>query len=103
MTWTVALLVASALAFALKLVGHLVPVEWLEHRVVVRVADLATVGLLAGLVASQTFTTGTAVLIDARLVALAVAAVLLWRKAPFLVVVIAAAAVAAGLRALGWG
>jgi hypothetical protein len=103
MSWTVALLIAAALAFALKLVGHLVPVEWLEHPAVVRTTDLVTVGLLAGLVASQTFTHGTAVQIDARVVALGVAAVLLWRKAPFLVVVIVAAAVAAGLRALGWG
>jgi hypothetical protein len=43
------------------------------------------------------------VMIDARLPALAVAAFLLWRRAPFLVVVIAGAAVAAVLRALGWG
>ncbi len=103
MTWTIALLIASALAFALKLVGHLVPVEWLQHRLVVRTADLVTVGLLAGMVAAQTFTRGTTIQIDARVVALGVAAVLLWRKLPFLVVVIAAAAVAAGIRALGWG
>jgi len=86
MTWTIALLVASALAFGLKLLG-----------------DLVTVGLLAAMVASQAFTTGTAIRFDARVAALAVAAILFWRKVPFVVVVIAAAAVAAGLRALGWG
>ena len=102
-TWTVAIVVAAALAFGLKLLGHLVPVEWLQHRLVARTADLVTVALLAGMVAAQTFTIGARVAIDARLAALAVAAVLLWRKVPFLVVVIAAAAVAAGLRALGWG
>ncbi len=102
MTWTIALLVASALAFGLKLLGHLVPVAWLEHPLMVRTADLVTVGLLAGMVASQTFTTGTRVDVDARMAALAVAAVLFWRRVPFVIVVIAAAAVAAGLRALGW-
>jgi hypothetical protein len=39
---------------------------------------------------------------DARAPALAVAAVLVWRRAPFLVVVLAAAAAAALLRAVGW-
>jgi hypothetical protein len=38
--------------------------------------------------------------IDARLAALGVAALLVWRRAPFLVVVLAAAATAAALRAL---
>ena len=103
MTWTIALLVASALAFGLKLLGHLVPVAWLQQPLMVRTADLVTVGLLAAMVASQAFTTGTAIRFDARVAALAVAAILFWRKVPFVVVVIAAAAVAAGLRALGWG
>ncbi len=103
MTWTIALFIAAALAFGLKLLGHLVPIAWLEHPLMVRTADLVTVGLLAGMVASQAFTTGTAVVLDARVAALAVAAVLFWKKVPFVVVVIAAAAVAAGLRALGWG
>jgi hypothetical protein len=39
--------------------------------------------------------------VDSRLGALAAAAVALWLKAPFLVVVIAGAAAAAGLRLLG--
>ena len=60
-----------------------------------------TVGLLAAFVAAQGLTTGKAIEFDARIPALAVAAVLLWRKAPFIVVVVAAAVVAAGLRALG--
>jgi hypothetical protein len=103
MTWTIALLIAAALAFGLKLLGHLVPIEWLEHPLMVRTADLVTVGLLAGMVAGQAFTTGTAVMLDARVAALAVAAVLFWRRVPFVLVVIAAAAVAAGLHALGRG
>jgi hypothetical protein len=48
----------------------------------------------------QTLSDGDGVTIDARVPALAVAGVCVWRRAPFLVTVLAAAAVAAGLRAL---
>jgi hypothetical protein len=48
----------------------------------------------------QTVGDGDHLVLDARLPALAVAAVCVWRRAPFLVTVLAAAAVAAGLRAL---
>ena len=46
----------------------------------------------------QTLGDGQRLEIDARVPALAVAAVLVWRRAPFLVVVLAAAATAALLR-----
>lgn len=103
MTWWIALLAASFISFGIKLAGHLVPERWLAHPAVKRTADLLTVCLLAALVAKQTLTSGASVSFDARVPALVVAAVLLWRKAPFIVVVAAAAGVAAGLRALGWG
>ena len=94
--------VAGGLAvFAIKLVGHLVPEHWLAHPRVARVASLVTVALLAALVAVNTFTSGAAVVVDARLVAVAVAAIALALRAPFVVVVLLAAVVAAGLRALG--
>ena len=61
------------------------------------------VALLAALVAVQTFTTtGGTFVVDARAGALAVALVALALRAPFLLVVVLAAATAAGLRALGW-
>jgi hypothetical protein len=51
----------------------------------------------------QTFTTaGGTFVVDARAGALAVALVALALRAPFLLVVVLAAATAAGLRALGW-
>ena len=103
MTWWVALGAAALLAFAIKFAGHLVPESWLSHPAVKRTADLLTVCLLAALVAKQTLASGASIHIDARLPAVIVAGVLLWRKAPFIVVVAAAAAVAAGIRALGWG
>ena len=96
-----AVLAASAVCFAIKLVGHLVPEHWLAEPRVARTASLVTVALLAALVGVQTVTTGQAVTLDARLPALAVAAVALALRAPFVVVVVLAAATAAGLRALG--
>ena len=100
--WVV-VLAASALCFALKLAGHLVPEHWLADERVARTASLVTAALLAALVTVQTVGAGQAVVVDARLPALAVAAVALALRAPFIVVVLLAAATAAGLRALGWG
>ncbi|MFN3867165.1 MAG: AzlD domain-containing protein [Demequina sp.] len=99
----VAIVAAGVLAWATKFAGHVVPETWLEHPRVHRIAAFVTVALLAALFGVQAFTTGAAVVLDARVVAVAVAALLLWRRAPFIVVVFAAAAVAAGLRLLGWG
>jgi hypothetical protein len=61
---------------------------------------LLPVALLAGLVVVQTVADGRAVVVDARLAGLAVGAALVAVRAPFLVVVLAAALTAAGLRAL---
>lgn len=99
--WTL-VLVASAGCFALKLAGHLLPSERASDPRVVRAAGLVTVCLLSALVAVQTLAQGQAVVLDARLPALGVAALALVARAPFVVVVIAAAATAATLRALGW-
>jgi branched-subunit amino acid transport protein len=64
------------------------------------VLKLVSVPLLAALIVVQTLGAGHRLTADARLPALGVAAVLVWRRAPFLVVVVAAAATAAGLRAV---
>ena len=99
--WNIVLL-SSAAVLALKLLGYLVPPSFIERPTPSRVATLLTVALLAALVATQTLQHGTGVAIDARVPAVAVAAVLLVLRAPFIVVVIAAAAVASLLRFLGW-
>lgn len=98
--WT-AVLAASLLCFALKAVGYLIPPRWFEAPAPSRVVDLLTVALLAALVAVQTLGVGQQIVVDARVPALLVAAGLLIVRAPFLVVVIAGAAVAALLRL--WG
>lgn len=100
MTW-LAIVLASAVCFGLKLAGHLVPEHWLAQPRVARTAALVTVALLSALVAVQALTAGREVVVDARLPALAVAAVALVLRAPFVVVVVLAALTAAGLRALG--
>ncbi len=99
----IAIIAAGAVSWLTKATGHVVPERWLEHPRVHRIASYMTVALLFALFAVQAFTSGRALALDARVAAVAVAAVLLWRRAPFIVVVIAAAGVAASLRALGWG
>ena len=56
-------------------------------------ADELPAPLLAALVAISTFTDGASWSIDARVIGLGVAAIALWRRLPFVVVVIAAAAI----------
>ena len=99
--WT-AVLLASVICLAVKAVGYAVPGHWLEAPRPARIADLLTVALLAALVAVQTLGAGQTILVDARIPAVLVAGGLLAIRAPFLVVVVAAAAVAALLRLAGW-
>jgi hypothetical protein len=94
------LLAACAACFASKLLGYLAPPRWLERPRVVRTAGLVTAALLAALVAVQTVADGHRLVVDARLAALAAAGIALWRGAPFIVVVVLAAVVAAVLRLL---
>nr|WP_154921990.1 AzlD domain-containing protein [Microbacterium testaceum] len=101
MTLWNAVLLASVICVALKAVGYLLPARWLEAPRPARIADLLTVALLAALVMVQTLAAGPAIVIDARVPAVGVAALLLWARAPFLVVVAAAAVTAALLRS--WG
>lgn len=97
-TWHVILL-ASAATLALKLGGYLVPAGLLERERPSRIADLLTVSLLAALIAVQTLGAGQAIVLDARVPTLVVAAALYALRVPFIVVVAAAAVVAAGIRA----
>lgn len=97
-----AVLAGSIGCYLEKLAGFLLPHSVLEDARVRRVSGLLPVALLAALVAVQTFATGQTLVIDARAAGLAVAIVALLLRAPFLVVVLAAAVTAAVLRALGW-
>lgn len=95
------ILVASLGAYALKLGGWLVPLSVTEQPVVARATSAMTVGLLASLVTLNSLERGGALAPDARLIAVAVAAVALWLRAPYLVVVIFGAVAAAVARLAG--
>lgn len=85
-----AVLGASALAFAFKYLGQSIPQTLLTHPRISRIADLIPTVLLAGLVAVQTFANKTELVIDQRLAGLAVAAVALYLRANFLVMLVVA-------------
>ena len=90
------ILLAVAAAYAIKLSGYLLPRKLLDRPVVIRLATGLTVGLLASLTILNTVGKGQAIVLDSRLLALGAAAIALWLKAPYLVVVLVGA-VAAGL------
>jgi hypothetical protein len=97
MIWA-AIVVAGVGCYLLKLAGLSVPARLLERPIIERSADLLPVALLAALIAVQVFARGTAVVIDARLLGLVAAVVALALRAPFIVVVLVAAATAAVAR-----
>ena len=79
-------------AYAWKLLGLSVPQTVLDHRVTIQIAGLIPVALLSALVAVQTLADGTQIVLDARLVGIGVAAILLSLRVPFLLMLIAATA-----------
>jgi branched-subunit amino acid transport protein len=96
--WT--LVIATIVGcYLLKLAGYLVPARVLDHPTVRRLVELVPVALLAALVVVEAVADGRHLDWDApRLAGFAVGAVALWRRAPFLVVIVAAAVTAALLR-----
>jgi branched chain amino acid efflux pump len=99
MTWA-ALVTACGACYAIKMAGLSLPQRFLQDPRIQRTVPLLPVALLASLVATQTFSTGRHLVLDVRAAALAVAAVAVLLRAPFLVVVAAGAATAALLRLL---
>lgn len=102
MNAAVATIVAlGAITYGLKAAGPLLlggrrslP-PWVE-----RLALVLPAPLLAALVATSTIVSDARWVLDARLAGLAVAAVALWRRLPFVVVVALAAVTTAAVRAL---
>jgi branched-subunit amino acid transport protein len=93
-----AVLVASVGCYVIKLVGLSLPKSIVGNRRVMHVAELLPVALLTALIATQTFTSGRHLTFDARAAGLLAAIVAVRLKAPFLVVVAVACAVAAVAR-----
>jgi branched-subunit amino acid transport protein len=100
------MLVATILALAvgtytLRLTGVLLRDRLNLSDRVRRVLPMAAAALLAALALTAALTEGGAFAGIARPAGVAVGALLAWRRAPFVVVVIAAALTAAGLRLAG--
>ena len=91
----IAVLGTSALAFALKYFGHSVPEKYLSHPRALRINTLIPIALLSALVAVQTFTEKSKLLIDQRIAGMTVAVIALVLRAPFPVVVLGSAATSA--------
>ena len=98
MTLWIAILLACAATYLTKLAGYAVPARWLQNPRMARVAGAITVALLSALTVMNTFAAGTALVVDARLASLAVAALAVWLRLPFLLVVMLGAAAAALMR-----
>ena len=98
---TLTVVIASLAVFSWKMLGYLIPQKWITDGIRA-FSERVTVVLLTALVAVQTLVTGNQVEFDARVPALGVAAILFALRVPYIVVVIAAAGTAAGLRLLGF-
>lgn len=98
--WTLIALL-SITAYALKVLGFAVVGGRRMPPVIERCLALIPASLLAALVVKDTFTTAQDLVVDARAAGLVVALIAVWRKAPFIVVVVAAMAATAVIRLLG--
>jgi branched-subunit amino acid transport protein len=91
----IAVVAGSVGCYLLKLAGLSVPAAWVQQPWVARIVDFVPAALLAALVGVQAATSGHRLVLDGRLVALAVAAVALALRAPFIVVLVLAGATGA--------
>jgi branched-subunit amino acid transport protein len=100
----IAVLATAAGCYVLKLAGLTVPQRVLASPRVRRFAELVPIALLAALSSVQAISSGHGFDLDpARLAGLTAAVVALLLRAPFLLVIVAAAGTAAALRAAGIG
>jgi branched-subunit amino acid transport protein len=100
-TLVLAAVVLGLGTFAFRFAGPLLRSRVEVSPRVERLMAVAAVALLAALVATATLLDGPEFAGYARPAGVAVGGVLAWRRAPFVLVVLAAAATAAGLRLLG--
>lgn len=95
------ILTLAAGTYACRLAGPLLRSRVQMPASVQRILETAAIVLLTSLVATTALTEGHGPAGPARPLGVAVAGLLTWRKAPFLVVVLSAAAVTALLRLAG--
>ena len=99
MSWTYVIGLALT-AYAFKALGVVVIGGRTMPPVLERCLGLIPAALISALVMKDTFSNGQHLQIDARLAGMATAALLAWRKAPLIVVIVAGAAVTAVVRHL---
>lgn len=99
MSWT-AIAILAAGAYGLKVGGLILLGGWRPPTRVASIIPLLPVALLAALVVVQTFADGRELTLDARAAGMLVATAAVLLRAPFPVVLVSAAVVTAGLRAL---
>lgn len=94
--------IASLIAFILKFAGFLVPKAILEHDLFKKIIPFLPVGMLSGLIAVQVLAVKQTIVFDGRIAGIVAGIIALMIRAPFIVVVIVAAAVTAIGRAKGY-
>jgi len=99
LSWVAVLLLAAG-SYAIKASGYLVLGDRPGIKRWAPVLDLFPPALLAALVVVQTVGLDRALAVDARLPGVIAGSIAAWKKAPFPVVLLVAAGVTAGIRAL---
>jgi branched-subunit amino acid transport protein len=97
-TWTLVLALGAG-AYLFKVLGLIVIGTRPLPAVVDRCLVLIPAALLTALVVKDTFSTGQDLVIDARAAGVAAAVIAVWRRLPFLAVIIIGAGVTAVVRA----
>jgi branched-subunit amino acid transport protein len=99
MSWSLVIWLSLG-AYGFKMLGFVVLGARTLPAPLVRCLALIPAALLTALILKDTFSTGQELVLDARVVGLAVAAVAAWRKLPLIAVVVLAAFATAIVRAL---
>jgi hypothetical protein len=101
MTWPIVFVLAAGV-LAQRLIGMFVggPVL-VRYPALGRLATLIPASVVMAVIVQLSVASGTSLVVDARLAGIAVAALLVWRRAPFVAVVVAAAVTTAAVRAFG--
>lgn len=101
MTWPIVFVLAAGV-LGQRLIGMFVggPVL-VRYPALGKLATLIPAAVVMAVIVQLSIASGRSLVVDARLAGMAAAAVLVWRKAPFVAVVVAAAVVTATVRALG--
>ena len=98
MTWAIVVVLAAGV-WAQRLLGMFVGGRVLSRQPGLgRLATLIPAAVVMAVVVQLTLATGKSLALDARAVGMAVAGLLVWRRAPFVVVVLAAAVATALVR-----